>query len=134
MKDRIKELRSVLNLSQKDFANSIAVQQSAVSMMERGTLPVSDRVITTICLAHGIDEHWLRTGEGDMYPAPSDDDAELMNLMAMLTTDDMDPERKRLVIAFCRVVMSLPEYALDPTREYFERMTDAYKSTKKEEE
>ena len=132
--NRVKELRLALNLTQSEFAKSLGISQQTLSGVENEVRPLTDHTIVTICSVYGVDEHWLRTGEGDMYPAPSDDDAELMNLMAMLTTDDMDPERKRLVIAFCRVVMSLPEYALDPTREYFERMTDAYKNTKKEEE
>ncbi len=132
--NRLKELRKALGLTQSEFAEKIAMAQQGVSMAESGARPLTDRQIVTICAVFGVNENWLRTGEGDMYPAPSDEDAELMDLMAMLTVDDMEPERKRMVIAFCRMVMEMPEYALDPLREYFERMTDALKNNKKDED
>ncbi len=35
--------------------------------MELGRAPISDSTIKLVCLTFGVSEHWLRTGEGEMY-------------------------------------------------------------------
>jgi hypothetical protein len=35
--------------------------------MERSDKKVNDRVIRLISMEFGISEHWIRTGEGEMY-------------------------------------------------------------------
>jgi transcriptional regulator with XRE-family HTH domain len=63
---RIEEVRRFFRLKQKDFAQKIKISRSHVSMLESGQQPPSDRVLALIVLAFGVNEHWLRTGEGDM--------------------------------------------------------------------
>ena len=121
----LKELRKALGLTQSEFAEKIAMAQQGVSMAENGTRPLTDRQVVTICAVFGVDEHWLRTGEGDMFPPLPAEDDELIELMGMFASDDVDPERKRAIISYCRLVLRLPDYALEPTREYFERLTAA---------
>ena len=70
--ERIKYLRkTVLKLNQSDFADTIGMKQRGVSYMEQdGT--VTDRAIKSICAIHNISEHWLRTGEGEIYDEKKD--------------------------------------------------------------
>lgn len=65
--ERIKYLRkTILKLNQSDFADTIGMKQRGISYMEQdGT--VTDRAIKSICAIHNISEHWLRTGEGNIY-------------------------------------------------------------------
>ena len=83
------------------FAEQINVDQSYVTRMVSGGKIPSDRVIKDICEAFNVSEHWLRTGEGDMFlPKPES------SLPAELTSDpliraileaylDLDPQSRQ---------------------------------------
>jgi len=66
-RERIKQVRQTLGLTQGKFAESIAISTSYLSGMEIGDNKVSERIIRLINIEFGVDEHWLRTGEGEMY-------------------------------------------------------------------
>ena len=74
MHDRIKELRKYLGLTQAEFGEKIAMRQTGVAWLESGDRKITDRVITTICAVFGVDEIWLRTGEGEMFRTPTRDE------------------------------------------------------------
>lgn len=67
MKNRIKELRKVLNLNQTEFGTRIGLKQSAVTAYETGVRNPLDTVITSICREFNVSEEWLRTGSGEMF-------------------------------------------------------------------
>ena len=133
MNTRIKQLRNSLGLSQAEFAAKISIGQTGVSSIERGNSIVTDRTIHQIVSVFGVDEHWLRTGDGDMYALPSEEDAELIELLARLNADDMYIDRKRLAISFCRLVMELPRPALTPAADLCNQLADALKQKKDED-
>lgn len=64
---RLKQLRKALKINQTNFAKQLGITQTAYSMIENGNNPLSDRYIKVICSAFNVNEHWLRTGEGDMF-------------------------------------------------------------------
>jgi transcriptional regulator with XRE-family HTH domain len=64
---RIKILRKSLNLTQKDFAKKICVSTSFQTLIELEQKKVLDRHIKLIVSAFGVNEAWLRTGEGEMF-------------------------------------------------------------------
>jgi len=64
---RIKILRKSLNLTQKEFANKICVSTSFQTLIELEQKKVLDRHIKLIVSAFGVNEVWLRTGEGEMF-------------------------------------------------------------------
>ena len=67
MNERIKELRKALGLSGEKFGDPLGVTKTAVSLIESGKNNLTDQMIKLICLAYNVNEHWLRTGEGDMF-------------------------------------------------------------------
>lgn len=67
MKERIKELRKALHLTQAEFAQRIGVKQNTVAQYESGRNDPTDTVLKLICLNLGASEAWLRTGEGEMF-------------------------------------------------------------------
>lgn len=70
MKDRIKKLRKLLELSQAEFARKIDVNPSTISVWERdGRVP--DAKINDICRAFNVNKDWLLTGQGNPT-APND--------------------------------------------------------------
>ena len=69
--ERIKHLRKVvLHLSQRKFALDLGMAQTGVSSMEQDGATITDRVIKSICLSYGVNEVWLRTGEGEILEQP----------------------------------------------------------------
>lgn len=67
MRERIKALRRELELTQKEFGDSIQVKQSTIATYENGRNEPVDSVIKLICMVHGVNEEWLRTGKGEMF-------------------------------------------------------------------
>ena len=65
---RIKKLRKVhLKLSQQEFADKLLLKRNSIAHFETGVRNPSDRTIITICETFNVNEHWLRTGEGEMF-------------------------------------------------------------------
>lgn len=86
MKDRIKALRKALSLNQTDFGSKIGVKQSAVAAYESGSRNPLDSVIVSICREFGVNERWLRTGEGEMLMHLSREE-EIMRFAATVIRD-----------------------------------------------
>lgn len=86
MKDRIKALRKALSLNQTDFGSKIGVKQSAVAAYESGSRTPLDSVIVSICREFGVNERWIRTGEGEMLMHLSREE-EIMRFAATVIRD-----------------------------------------------
>ncbi len=69
IKDRIKELRKELHMSQEEFANSISLHRSTVSSYECGRVEPPENVQDSICFTFKVNKNWLTNGEGDMFTA-----------------------------------------------------------------
>ncbi len=67
MKDRIKEIRKQKGLTQSEFGERVGVKGNTITTYENGTRTPSDAVIISICREFGVNETWLRTGEGEMF-------------------------------------------------------------------
>ena len=63
---RIKHLRQTLNMSQVEFAKAIYISNGYIAELECEHRRVNDRIIHLISLTFGVNEKWLKTGEGDM--------------------------------------------------------------------
>ena len=67
MKDRIREVREHFGLSMERFGSRIGIGKASISLLESGKNNPSVQTITLICREFGVNEHWLRTGEGEMF-------------------------------------------------------------------
>ena len=67
LKDRIKEVRTALGITQAKFAERIAVATSYVSEVEGGIREPNERAIRLIIASFNVSEAWLRTGQGGMF-------------------------------------------------------------------
>ena len=74
MKDRIRELRIRLGLTQAEFAEKLHISGAAVSKLESGTNSPSDQTIAGIVDTWHVSEVWIRTGVGEMFAKPGTDD------------------------------------------------------------
>lgn len=86
--ERIRAIRKKNGQNQRDFAKSIDISQPALAMLEKGQREVNNRHISLICIKHGVNEEWLRTGNGDMYSPISQDERYAINVGKLQRADD----------------------------------------------
>lgn len=67
MKNRVKELRKTIGLSQKDFGKKIGVGDTAISKIEKGENTPSEQTIKSICREFNVNYAWLMEGVGEMF-------------------------------------------------------------------
>lgn len=67
MYKRIIQIRTSLNLTQKDFGNKIGLKPSTISDIEHNRCGITERAIIAICSRFNINEQWLRFGTGNMF-------------------------------------------------------------------
>lgn len=67
MLERLKRLRNLLGLSQKEFAEGIGIKQSSYSLIEQGQRSLADRYVKSICAVYDVNEKWLLTGEEPIF-------------------------------------------------------------------
>lgn len=101
--NRINQVRHALELTQSKFAERIAVSSSYLAGMERGDNKVNDRVIRLVSMEFGVSEHWIRTGEGEMYSSEQNvNKAKLLSIFNSLT-----PEYQRGALEMLDVLANL---------------------------
>ena len=122
---RLRKLRVELDFNQGEFAERIGIVQSALSAIESGRKPLTDRNFKLICLTFRVNETWLRTGEGEMLllqqpkmaiPKPDTPiigpDGEILEgyeaeLIEMY--DKLFPETQRKILEYIREKLELQE-------------------------
>ena len=66
--ERIKDFRkSVVQMSQREFADKLGMKQTSVSTFERPGGTVTDPTVKALCLAFNLNEDWVRYGTEPMY-------------------------------------------------------------------
>ena len=73
MNERIKELRSIVGLSQREFGERIGISKTSVSRLEKNERNPSEQTIKSICREFNINYAWLKDGIGDMFLNTSKD-------------------------------------------------------------
>lgn len=102
MNTRIEEVRKHEGLTQEQFAERINLSRNYLWMLESGSRTPSDRTIKDICREFGVNEDWLRTGEGEPFRTP-EMDAQLATFLADITAGDRDDFQKRFVSMLARL-------------------------------
>jgi transcriptional regulator with XRE-family HTH domain len=90
MNKRIKELRKALKLTQQGFANALNISKSTIEAYEYRNVTVTDRTVNDICRVFHVNEDWLRSGEGEMFLAPTREDEIAEMTARMFKADDSD--------------------------------------------
>lgn len=75
LKERIKELRKTLELTQEEFGKRIGLVKSGISRIENGTTGTTEQTLRSMCREFGASYLWLTTGEGPMFEKGGDDAA-----------------------------------------------------------
>lgn len=94
--ERVKEIRKYLNLTLEKFGEKLGVGKTAISKIEKNERSLTDQMAKSICREFNVNEHWLRTGEGDMR-LPPDRKTEITRFMNQLQQEDAHSFKNRLV-------------------------------------
>lgn len=95
MKERIKELRNSLGLTQQKFADRLGLKRQTVAAYEIGKIEPSDSTILLICKEFGINEEWLRNGTP---PMEKDIDIDFGDMCADIGVTD--PKAKEAIMKY----------------------------------
>lgn len=122
MKDRIKAIRKAKNLTQEKFGAALGLKQNTIAGYEMGLREPSNAVIALICKEFGVNEVWLRTGEGgdnNMFTKLSDDDRFAVSLGKLSKSDNQfvhdmliflaetEPEKLKVIEEFMRKCLGI---------------------------
>lgn len=121
MNERIRKLRKTLDLTQQEFGNRLGVKRNTIATYETGKSSPSDAAVALICREFGVNEVWLRTGEGEMFTKISDDD-ELSLSLGKLTLEEnrfvrnavnylanAEPEKLKIIEDFMKKCLGMDE-------------------------
>lgn len=124
MKDRIREVREHFGLSMEKFGSRIGIGKASISLLESGKNNPSIQTVSLICREFGVNERWLRTGEGEMFEQTRE--TVLDRLAAEYSLDkeqvsvienflDLSPQERTAFLAYMRKVFG-PAAAQQPPR------------------
>ncbi len=97
MNERIKQIRTSLNLTLEKFGERLGVTKTAISNIEKGNRSVTEQMFKSVCREYNVNPQWLATGEGDMFI--NTNDILLDKINDILTSEDSTFKKFFLAIA-----------------------------------
>lgn len=101
-KDRIRELRKSLGLTQTEFGKKLGVGLGVICNFEYGNTVPNSLQLDLICRTYGCDRIWLETGDGEMFREPTIDE-QIAGFVGDVLSDKGDEFQKRVM----RILASL---------------------------
>lgn len=122
MNERIKRLRSKLEMTQQEFADRLGIKRGTLANYEIGRNEPIDAVISLMCKEFHVNEIWLRTGEGgddNMFTKVGEEDRYSINLGKLSRTENQmarnmlnaiaeaDPEKLKHIEEFMKACLGI---------------------------
>ena len=98
MKERIKELRKTLKLSQTEFGSKFGVGLGVIKNFEYGLTVPNDVQLKLICDTFNVRREWLTDGTGEMFREPNQID-KVTKFISEALADESDSFRKKFIEA-----------------------------------
>lgn len=105
MNERIKELRRILGLKQREFADALGVKTGAVGAWESGSFKPGAARIELICERFRVSREWLVNGDGPVFKEYLKNDAPRQSTVDVARVD-----------AFKTALQLLPQDVLESLR------------------
>ena len=114
---RIRYLRKFLKMSQAEFAEKLGMNHAIVSVWELDKIDIGEKTLKAICYTFGVNENWLRTGEGEIFLRKSYLNDELVSLLNQLS-----PQGQSTALAIIRTLVEQERInkGLEPAQETHE--------------
>lgn len=120
--NRLKSVREYFSLNQRDFSEKIGISQPGLAMFEKEDRELKNIHIKRICDEFGVNEVWLRTGEGgdkNMFTQVSPDDRYSISLGKLTMTEnefiqntinalaETEPEKLKIIEEFMKKCLNI---------------------------
>lgn len=102
MRERMKELRKALKMTQQELADTLHIKRTNIGNYESGVSSPTDSVIALICREFNVSEDWLRNGEGEMFVSLTLDE-EIASFIGDMQADVEPTFKKRFVSALAKL-------------------------------
>ena len=86
MINRIKAVREALKLSQREFGERLGVSRDVISNIEYERVQPKDLFLLHICQMYRVNEHWLKTGEGEMFDSDPEETGKFEEALELFKT------------------------------------------------
>lgn len=104
--ERFREIRLALGsdkkISQEAFAKEIGLSRSELKNIEYGKTVPKDFTISLVCEKFGVNEIWLRYGEGEMFRKMTRNE-EIAKFVGEIMADEPESFRKRFISALSQL-------------------------------
>lgn len=112
MKNRIRQVRQKAGLTQTQFGAACGGKSlSSVQKWEMGYNQPDNSTIALICQKFGVNESWLRNGDGEM-PSPQSREQEMASLLRSYMEGSPESFRVRLLTTLLRYNPNGPEWEI----------------------
>lgn len=120
--ERVKSVRKKRELTLEKFGERLGVTKTAISRIESGDRSLTEQMFKSICREFGVNEVWLRTGEGgddNMFTKISEDDRFSLNLGKLSQSDnefaknmlnaiaETEPEKLKIIEDFMKACLGI---------------------------
>lgn len=120
--ERVKSVRKKRELTLEKFGERLGVTKTAISRIENGDRSLTEQMFKSICREFGVNEVWLRTGEGgddNMFTKISEDDRFSLNLGKLSQSDnefaknmlnaiaETEPEKLKIIEDFMKACLGI---------------------------
>lgn len=123
MKERLKKLRKNLDLTQQAFADKIGMKQNTIAQYEMGRTTPSDAIVFSICREFGVNEKWLRNGDGEMFTKSTPYDKAYNRFGYIM--ENSSPSKKAALSILLELLYSVPD-------DQWDKIMEQYNEIKKE--
>lgn len=117
MKERLKKLRKNLDLTQQAFADKIGMKQNTIAQYEMGRTTPSDAIVFSICREFGVNEKWLRNGDGEMFIKSTPYDKAYNRFGYIM--ENSSPSKKAALSILLELLYSVPDDQWDMIMEQY---------------
>lgn len=85
--ERIKEIRNILNLSQRDFGDKLGVSRDVIANIENNRVEPQKMFIQHLCTTFSVNQTWIESGEGKVFITENHNSSEAIRLFESLNPD-----------------------------------------------
>lgn len=132
LKDRIRKIRKIFKLTQKDFGELIGTTQNSIGNYETGHRSPSAAAINNICKTFNVNEKWLRTGEGKIFSEISPAIEADYYIRYLVETGDFIAQR--VIASILKAYVNLDENGKEVVRLTVKDLVETLKKNEQKEE
>ena len=120
--ERVKMVRKKSQLTMEQFGERIGnVSKSTISNIENGNRNLTDLMLKSICSEFGINEEWLRTGDGDM-PQKLSEEEEIADLVSDVLENGKNNEFYGIILEIIRTYNELSPGSQEVIRNFSKKL------------